>query len=347
MSEPREGSPCPPGASRQGSPPSIWRDGQAALSLTLRSPLAFHILCALSFLATFLFQAGTDLQSLAFLDARQTRLWHALYTLQPTLWVATTAIIWNDFRNEPSVWPETRRERMAILLSTSVAFVMIVLPFAAQFVTWPVSVPVSMVGPASTSELRTKVLILSTIGIAVATLHALSLFCVHVQLLGQWSRIPPLGEETGVGDLDENVLRYLRLRSQLRRFLLINALNIVVSILCVGMLRNLFNEALPTRPELFPAEPVVSYGVYYTGLIASGYLPIRKTLADVGQALAERLLRQSLGAGATWKERLEELQAARTHLGLQESAMQELQQGLSVLAPFLASLSSLALGTGG
>jgi hypothetical protein len=346
MSEPRDGAPPSPGPSRPGSPRSVWRDGQAAFSFVFGSPLAFHIICALAFLATFFVQVGTDVQHLAFLDSRQTRFWHVLLTIQPALWVATSVIIWGEFRSHRWLWPGMRRERMAVLLCTSVALVMIILPFIAQFVTWRVSASVNAVSLASMPEFRTKTLLFSIIGLAVAALQSASLFCVHVQLLGQLPEAPSHEKQAGAGALEEDVLRYLKLRSQSRRFLGLAALTIANSILSVGILRDLFNEALPAQPELFPAEPVVSYGIYFTGLLASAYLPLRKTLADLGEALADRLLRQTLGAGATWKERSEEQQAARTYLGLHESALQELQQSLSVLAPLLASLSSLALGPG-
>jgi hypothetical protein len=119
------------------------------------------------------------------------------------------------------------------------------------------------------------------------------------------------------------VPRYLRLRAQLRLFLGLAALNFGMSMLSLGISRNLLNEAFPSRPELFPAAPLVAYGVYFTGLIASGYVPMRKTLMDVGEALAEQLVRQSLGEHAPWKARFEERQAA----------FQELPQGIAVLAP--------------
>jgi hypothetical protein len=67
----------------------------------------------------------------------------------------------------------------------------------------------------------------------------------------------------------------------------------------------------------------------------------------LGQGLAERLVRQSLDVDADWKQSFEEQRTASTYLGLQGSALQELQQGLTVLAPLLASISSLVLGSGG
>ncbi|MCY1078895.1 hypothetical protein [Archangium lansingense] len=346
MSEPRNRSPPTPEPPRQGGPPSFWRSGTAVLSFVFGSPLAFFILCALAFVAAFLFQVGPHLQNLSFLVSRQERLWHMLLTLQPAFWVAATLILWSEFRSHRSLWPGTWRERMAVMFCTSVALVMIALPFVAQFITWRVAPSVDTTGLASMAEFRTKTLIMSIIGAAVGALHASSLFCVHVQLLGQLRESPPHGKQVEAGDLDEDVLRYQRFRSRLRRFLDLAAFNIGISILSVGILRNLLNEAFPARPELFPATAVLGYGFYFTALIASVYLPIRKTLADVGEALSDRLIRQTLGTRATWKERSQEQQAARTYLGLQESTFQELQQGLSVLSPLLASLSSLALGTG-
>ncbi|MFP2910676.1 hypothetical protein ACLESD_37680 [Pyxidicoccus sp. 3LFB2] len=185
---------------------------------------------------------------------------------------------------------------------------------------------------------------MSGIGIAVGALHTLSLFCLHVQLLHLLPASPSQGKEPEGGGLDDEVSRYLQLRAQLRLLLGLAALTIGTAMLSVGILRNLLNDAFPSRPELFPAAPVVGYGVYFTALIASSYFPVRKTLADVGEALAERLVRQSLGANAPWKARAEERQAAHAYLGLQMSAFQELQQGIAVLAPLLGGLSSLLLG---
>lgn len=174
----------------------------------------------------------------------------------------------------------------------------------------------------------------------------LSLFCVHVQLLGQLADLPAHGNQRAAGGIEEDVLRYLGARSRLSRILSLAAWHLGITLLAIGILRNLLNDAFPARPELFPARVVVGFGFYFTAYLAITYLPIRKTLAKVGEALADRLIQQTLGAHATWKERFQEQQVARTYLGLQESAFQEFQQGLSVLSPLLASLSTLALGAG-
>jgi hypothetical protein len=347
MSQPREEVPSSREASPRGPRRSVWRDARAALSLVFGSPLGFFILAALTFGAAYLFQLGPNLQSLAFLGSGQSRLWHVFLSIQPTLWVATLFILWGEFRTHRPLWPGTRGEWMAVMLCTSVALVMSTLPFVAQFHTWQMNPSLKALGATSMSALRAKLLVMSILGMTVGALQSLSLFCVHVQLLRLSSAAPSPEKEPEAGDLDDDVPRYLRLRAQLRLFLGLTAFNIGTSILCVGIIRNLLNEAVPARPETFPAAPVVGYGIFFTGLIASGYLPARKTLMDVGDALAERLVRQSLGPHAPWKARSEELLAARVYLGMQESAFQELQQGIAVLAPLLGGLSSLLLSPGG
>jgi hypothetical protein len=230
---------------------------------------------------------------------------------------------------------------MAVLFCTSVALVTYSLPFVAQVLLWRENPALKALNTSSMSAYNTRMRILAIIGIAVATLQAMSLVSVYVQLLRLSPASAPRGKEPEAGDLDDAVPRYLRLRAQLRLFLGLAALNFGMSMLSLGISRNLLNEAFPSRPELFPAAPLVAYGVYFTGLIASGYVPMRKTLMDVGEALAEQLVRQSLGEHAPWKAQFEERQAARAYLGMQESAFQELQQGIAVLAPLLGGLSSL------
>lgn len=347
MSQPREETPSPREASPRDPRRSVWRDARAALSLVFGSSLGFFIITALGFVAAYFFLVGLNLQNLAFLGSRQLGFWHILLTIQPALWVAFILILWNEFRNHHWVWPGTRPERMAVLFCTSVALVMLTLPFVAQILIWRVNPALKALSTSSVSAFHTRVHIMTGFGMAVTTLQALSLFCVHVQLLRLSPASPSQGKEPEAGDLDDDVQRYSRLRAQLRLFLGLVALSLSTSMLSLGISRNLLNAAFPSRPEMFPAAPILAYGVYFTGLVASGYFPLRKTLTDVGEALAERLVRQSLGPHASWKARSEELQAARAYLGMQESAFQELQQGLAVLAPLLGGLSSLLLSPGG
>lgn len=170
---------------------------------------------------------------------------------------------------------------------------------------------------------------------------------LHIQFLDRLPKYQHLGELADAEGLDEDVRWYQRRQGQLRRLLHLVSTILGVSLLSVGALRNVINLAITPPAELLPIAPVMSYGLYYTGFLASIYIPTHRTLKEVGQSLAERLVWQSLGAHATWRQRLEEQQAISVQLGLRDSALQELQQGLAVLAPFLASISSLALGIDG
>ncbi|WP_257451593.1 hypothetical protein [Archangium lipolyticum] len=190
-----------------------------------------------------------------------------------------------------------------------------------------------------------KNFLMSTLGTAILLLRCVELFGVHVQLIGCLSKYRPRGEEP-VQCTEEEVLRYLRLRSQLRRSLGFIAAVISMALLHAGTFRALLNQALPAQPELLPASFLMAYGIYFTGGLACCYLPAHKTLTDVGEVLANQLVRSSLGSRATWKEWSEEQQAVRAYLGLQGSALQDLQQAIAVLTPLLASISALLLGPG-
>lgn len=170
---------------------------------------------------------------------------------------------------------------------------------------------------------------------------------MHAELLGQFPRFPPRQEEAGAERLSEDLGRYQQLRSQLERFLGFAAADIGLSILTFGALSSMLGEPAAGEPEFLPEGSLMLFGVYFTWLLAIIYLPIRKRLNDVGNALAEEVLQQSVVKRATWKQWLDERQALRTWMGLQGSALQDLQQGLFVLAPLLAGISSLAFGVSG
>jgi hypothetical protein len=191
-----------------------------------------------------------------------------------------------------------------------------------------------------------KFLILNLLGTAVVLLHVFAMFGVHLQLIGQLRPSASRLEEPAPERLAEDVRRYQRLRSRLERLLSFCAANIGFTILIPGQMRNLLKETAPGPLELMPAGSVVIFGVYFTWLLAIIYLPIRKTRNEVGQALAEDLVQHSIESPVTWRQWLEERQAIRSRLGLQGSGLQDLQQGLAVLAPLLAGISSLVLGAG-
>jgi hypothetical protein len=282
----------------------------------------------------------------SFWRSRETWLWHFLFALQPVLYVVSIAAVFRDVkRGNRSVWPSTYGARLAVVLCTALVGFMIVLPIVFDGTTQAV-LPANHDAITLMPDSFLKWALLSVLGTAVSALHLSGLFAVHVQLIGLLPKDQGHGEEPGSQYLEEDVLRYLRLRTQLKRFLSILAGITCVVILQAGAWSNLLNKRSAAQQELVPASFVVAYGLYFTGLLACSYLPAHDTLTKVGEVLANRLVRHSLRARTTWKEWSDEQQAVRTYLGLQSSALQELQQGIAVLAPFIASISSLALVAG-
>jgi hypothetical protein len=346
MSEPRQGSLPVSEASREVPPRTFWRDARAAFALVFRSPVALFILGSLVFVTELLVVVETGLRGLAYLHSGRAQFWHMILALAPTLWLISLFIVFSDFERSRLVWPRTRSGRLALLLCLVPLVLLIALPLAAQHLIQWQEPHMSTVLLSLDPHFVPKSVGTNLLGLLVATLHASTLVGIHLQLLVHLPRYQHLGAPLGWKSLDEEVLWYQRQQAQLRRCLRLSSVSLGVSILSVSAFRDIVNAALPSSAEPFPTAPVLSYGLYYTGLIACIYLPAHNTLKQVGSALAERLVWQALGAHPTWKQRLEEQQAIRNHLGLQGSALQELQQGLAVLAPLLASISSLALGTG-
>jgi hypothetical protein len=328
--------------------PGPSRPGRAPLTHFFHSPFACFSLCALTFLAASFFLLG--LQGVLLLVSGKVRFWHLLLMMSPTLWVVSLLVMFNEWRNSRTLWAGPRRQRMEALLGLVLTALMFLVPSILPLFTSQ-SVASAILGHAADlvplPNFPTKLVILELLRDAVVILLTAGMFGVHRQLSGQLRQSPSPREEPEAERLAEDVRRYQQLRSRLERFLGFSAANIGVLILSTGALRNLLNETAPGPPEIIPAGSVVAFGAYYTWLLAIIYLPIRKTLNDVGQALAEGLVRHSLVTRITWKQWGEEQKAVRTYLGLQGSGLQDLQQGLSVLAPLLASISSLVLGSQG
>ncbi|MFY0572362.1 hypothetical protein ACN28E_52175 [Archangium lansingense] len=336
MPEPRDGS------------TSFWREAGSAFALVFHSPLAIYLLCNLTFVISLFALFGADVQGLAYLHSRQTNLWRMLTALAPTSWILTLVILFGDFEQNRSAWPRTRGTRMTVGLCSLLGLPLHGLPVLAQYIVLKkeplVAVAIARVMPAS--DFYPRLLIANLLGLTTTILIFSGIIGIHTQLIGRMREFRHHAGSTGSGALDEDVRWYQRQESLLKRFLTLCAILLGSSIVSAGALRNLLNQAISTSTETLPTAPILGYGIYCTGLLASAYLPAHNTLKNVGHLLAERMLQQSPGPPTTWKQRYEDQQAARAWLGLQGSALQDLQQGLSVLTPLLASISSLILGPG-
>ncbi|AKJ00392.1 Hypothetical protein AA314_02018 [Archangium gephyra] len=303
------------------------------------------IACVLTFVASLQFLLeGPGLNSLDILSARQTRLWHMLVAFEPTLWLASLLSVFGDFKRNGAVWPGPGRERLAVVFYAVFLFTMALLPTIVPLLARPSFLPANVDALTEVPHLQAKMFVLNCLGSVVSVMLACGMLSVHIQLVGRPLRNPSSAEETATESLEREVLRYQQLRAQLKRCLGFAGTIISVSILTVSAFNNVLTQAAPPQPDVLPSMAAMSFGIYFTGFLAIVYLPASKTLSEVGEALAAQLVRRSPGARATWKQWSEEQQAVRTYLGLEGSALQELQQGLALLSPFVASLSALILG---
>jgi hypothetical protein len=312
------------------------------------SPFAFFSLCALAFLTTGLFLSGVHPEQMAFWASGKLRFSHMLLTVTPSLWVAAALVMFHEWRSGRTPGSAMPRPHFGVAVSLVLSAIMILGPVLTPFFSSQ-SLMLRFLERAdelmSLPGFRTKFIVLNILGFVSVWLLASGIFVIHLRLRDRFQQRLPLLEQAGAEHLAEDVRWYQQHRARLERLLGFLAAAIGAVILNTGALRMLLKEAAPGQPELLPASAVMALGAYYTWLLAIIYLPIRKSLNDVGQALAESLVRQSLGGHVTWKQWFEERQAVRTYLGLQGSALQDLQQGLSLLAPLLASISSLAFGS--
>ncbi|MFY0527423.1 hypothetical protein ACN28I_31180 [Archangium gephyra] len=348
MAEPGDQTPSEPETSPpQGENPSFWREGRAALQLVFQSRLVLLIVFVLTFVASLQFLlGGRGINSLDLLSPDPMRLWHLLVALQPTLWLASMLGVFGELERRALVWPGSRRERLALVFCTAFISGMAFLPVLTPFLGNPFSLPANAEVLTGVPHMRAKMFVFYSLGSVAGVLLTSGMLSVHIQLAGGPPRNPSGGEQPVTGSLEREVLRYQRLRAQLKRCLGFAGGIISASVLTVSTFHNAITGAVPTQPGVFPATAAMGFGIYFTAFLAIIYLPASKTLSEAGEALAARLVPPSPGAHTPWKHWSEERQAVRTYLGLEGSALQELQQGLTLLSPFIASLSTLLLGTG-
>ncbi|HEY0095320.1 MAG TPA: hypothetical protein VGB96_13390, partial [Archangium sp.] len=259
------------------SPPSsAWRDGRGAFALVFRSPVALFLLFNLTFVATLFVLMGTGLQTLAYLHSAHVRFWHMLIALTPASWLTALVLLLGDYRSPHSAWPHTRRGQLAMGLCLLPLLLLLALPLVAQFLAFRESPLVTTAMLSLDPNVFPKMLSSSALGLTTATLHAVAMVGVHLQLLDRLPQYHP-GEPPEPRSLEEDVLWYQHRRGQLRRLLRLTSFILALSIVSVGALRNLLNAAMATPAEQLPIAPVMSYGLYYTGLIATIYVPAHQT----------------------------------------------------------------------
>lgn len=342
--------PTPPSEGPRRPPAHAVRSRAASEAPpVLRSPLTLFVLCVGTFLASGLLLGTGELHaSLAFWSSKAPRLWHLLLSFQPALWVTSVAVVWPEFsKARRSVWPSSgSRLRPGLVLCTVLMVLVACIPLLIQTLTNQAMLPANAEQTLAMPGFRFKLVAIGVVGVLVAAVHAFGILCVHAQLI-DWRRRSAPGETVcSPSRLEKDTRRFLQLRSQVRLFLGFAATIIGIATLSTGALREVVNEGALTSADRFPASLAMAYGLHFSALLAAVYLPAQFTLNSIGELLAERLVTQSLGKRARWKEWTDEQRAVRTYLGLEDNALDVLRDGIAMLAPLMASLSSLLLSHG-
>ncbi|MFY0527714.1 hypothetical protein ACN28I_32725 [Archangium gephyra] len=224
--------------------PELRDAGRSTLSLLFRSPLGISVLCPLSLAATGLFLG-------VLWEPNRVRLWHLLMGVQTALWVVSVFVVLDDYRSHRLDRPGSRSEWTAVVLCTLLAGGMSAFPFLGQIITqqWE-TLPVELEAMLQLPHLRARFSILGLLSAAFATLHTAGMLNEHVQLLA--SPREPAARRGGpkAAGVDDEVLRYQRLRSRLERFLVFSAATIGTATLSFGAFRDLLTEFAPSLGEV-------------------------------------------------------------------------------------------------
>lgn len=272
------------------------------------------------FLATAVLMAAGP-GSGEFWTSLHARLWHLMLGLQAVLWVWTLASVRGDLRELG--W-DGRSFGLAL-----VAFAFASVPSLIRL------------GHGHEGEInfdntllpgaKQKLLAFTLTGVAVASVHAYGLFAVR--------RV--LAREGETSDARE---AFRRVSAQVRRFLRAAGLIIAAAMVSSGALRELIaGGAAP-----YPSSVLISYGLYFTALLAFIYLPLHRVLAKKGAAVVDALApapKPPVEAGR-WNAWAEDVAALEEHLGLKKSSFEELEASLAVLAPLLGSVAGVLSSKG-
>lgn len=273
-----------------------------------------------------LIAAGPKAKAKAFIESSRTPLWHALLAAQPVLWLGTLCAVGQ--LPHKSLWPFVTQ--MPVILGAVAVFGASLVPVVASSL-----MPYTSKFDEKTGlpGFRYKMVIVSVLGILVATVHAWGLLAVYQRAVTAVTASPLPGATE---------CRKLR---QLAETLVACAGAIVaVGIVSTSELRKL---VLAKDPHAnFPKEAVLAYGLWFTTLLALVYVPASTAMTTLGEKVVDSLRPFPLPTdlNVDLKAWDEQRQVLGRYLGLDRTTGEVMQAAFAVLAPVLASLSSYAGG---
>jgi hypothetical protein len=189
-----------------------------------------------------------------------------------------------------------------------------------------------------------KMALVNLLAIVIALVAVAGIWYVRAALEARFAG--KMRDKETVSTVQDSIQTILDLRTFMQRFITLLGAMIALSTLTKGALRQAF-LATGGNPVEFPAEYVLLQGAYFTGLLALVYTPTFAMLTGVGANLVENVYpvkepEFDFGNLSQWqanRKSLEEL------LQLRSSAADNLQAGISILAPVATSVISVMLGT--
>lgn len=178
----------------------------------------------------------------------------------------------------------------------------------------------------------TKLRILTGVGFLVAL----------AALVGMWL-VEAAIERRRSGQLMKELVEYLGLRDDLRRFLDTAAAVIGAATLSTGALRGVVVAEVPGAE--FPPEYVLYYGAFFSVLLALAYAPALLACRVAGRQLADTLLPLPETKPESWTDWYTNRGALEALMELDVATSKGVRTGLAVAAPFVGSAVGLLLGT--
>jgi hypothetical protein len=257
----------------------------------------------------------------------QARLLHMLLAAQLVFQAATLVLGWEK-SVEP---PEANSVRRSILPEAFAVTVSAVFAVAG----WMGEIPTR--GFAEMPWTAFKVAILPLLGMLVASSHCWRILSVSAELDAP-------GAKEAI-----SVARYLELRGRVRRRLSVTGAIISLAIFTAGVISRATSSGAPLgSPEVILSTATWLGGGLSTLLLIAVYVPAHLALNRAGHILAERAMgntKPSMDpAPNEFEAWLDRRDAIERYLGLKQGSLEAIQASLSVLAPLLASLTTLAIG---
>ncbi len=248
-------------------------------------------------------------------------IWVVTLGAQTAFWGVIAIPLWRSLR---TFREEIRSHRLGVF-GTALAFI-------AILAGGPVAMRLPRLNPLDGATW--KVTLLSSIGGLAVGIPALTgMVLVQIASRRRFRSRPPSKRD---------VERFVAMRNDLQRFLLVAGAMIALTTLATGVLRNaLLTDGLD--PARFPPELVLLYGAFFTAVIALAYVPAYTALVGAGRRIVELALPMPEPTAPDFGGWYDARKSLSEFLQLEVTVADRLQVGIIVLAPLTSAVLSIAI----